>query len=80
MRRKASWRVSTPKMAVVAGSRAGVLPPSCCCSPMTLPKLVEVIRLATLRNSSKFVAGNLYLHGGTTGAEFRRRTPPTVAT
>ena len=53
IRRKASWRVSTPRMAVVAGSKAGVLPSSCCWSPMTLPKLVEVIRLAMARKSSK---------------------------
>ncbi len=80
MRRKASWRVSTPRMAVIAGESAGVLAPSCCWNPMTLPKLAEVRRLATARNSSKFVAGNVYLHGGTTGAELRRRTASVVAT
>ena len=80
MRRKASWRVSTPRMLDVAGARAGALPSSCSCNPITLPKFAEVMRFATARNSSKVVVGNVYLQGGTTGPEFSRRTAPTVAT
>ena len=59
MRRKASWRVSAPKMLVVDGPSAGLLAPSCSCAPITLPKLAEVSRFATARNWSKFVAGNV---------------------
>ena len=45
-----------------------------------LPDLVQVRTLATARNESKSVAKIVYLHGETTGPEFRRRTAAVVAT
>ena len=80
MRRKASWRGSTPERVVMAGPRVDVFSLSCCWRPMTLPDLVHVRTLATARNESKSVARMVSLHGGTTGPEFRRITAAVMAT
>lgn len=41
---------------------------------------MEVNKWATERKVLKEVTGKVYVHGGTTGAELRRKTAPTVAT
>ena len=80
MRKNASCLVSTPKIADEAAPLA-IVPGSCSWIPMMLPKLAQVMRFATARNSSKFVTGNVYLQARTGGdCSVRRRTSETTAT